>query len=96
MGVSAAALGEMFSGITAAGVGAGAAAVGAGAAIYGATRKQNNTVLSPPPVAPPPVMATPDDQQVQDARRRSLALQMGRQGRASTILSQSDQSDTLG
>lgn len=41
----------------------------------------------PAPVIPkPPVMPTLDDQQAMDARRRAIAEQVMRQGRASTIL----------
>ena len=42
--------------------------------------------VDPPPVTPPTVMPTPDDKAIQDAKRRSIAAQMARRGRASTIL----------
>lgn len=55
------------------------------------------SVVPPPVIAPPPVMPTPDDESVRKARRRSLAAQYGRRGRASTRLSdQQGESDTLG
>lgn len=41
---------------------------------------------TPPPVAPPPVMPVPDDAAVQAAKRRSIAMQLQRRGRQSTIL----------
>lgn len=49
---------------------------------------------SAPTVTAPPVMPTPDDDAMRRARRRSLAAQLGRRGRQSTILSQGD--ETLG
>lgn len=42
----------------------------------------------------PAVMPTPDDATIQQARKRSIIAQMGRRGRASTILTGG--SDTLG
>lgn len=55
---------------------------------------------SPPPapiITAPPVMPTPDDKAVKDARRRSLAMQLSRRGRASTIDTQGAAGgDTLG
>ena len=47
-----------------------------------------------PSVEAPKVMPTPDDEAMRRARRRSLASQLGRRGRQSTILSQGD--ETLG
>jgi len=45
----------------------------------------------------PTVMPTPDGQAVQQAQRRSIAAQMARRGRASTILTDSQSSgETLG
>lgn len=41
---------------------------------------------TPPPVAPPPVMPLPDDASAKKAKRRSIAEQLARQGRAATIL----------
>lgn len=43
-----------------------------------------------PKVKEPAVMPTPDDAEVQRARRRSLAAQRQRSGRASTVLSQGE------
>jgi hypothetical protein len=65
----------------------GAGAIG-GTILGGAMNKP------PPAIQAPPVMPTPDDEAVKRARRRSLAAQLGRRGRQSTILSQGD--DTLG
>lgn len=42
----------------------------------------------------PKIMPLPDDEAVKQARKRSIAAQMQRGGRASTLLS--DSSDTLG
>lgn len=54
------------------------------------------TTLLPPKDEPPVpvVMPLPDDEAVQAAKKRQLAIQMGSGGRASTILSQG--SDKLG
>ena len=60
-----------------------------GAAVSGAFSKGS----APAPQAPK-VMPTPDDAAVQQARRRALALQYGRRGRDSTILTA--QEDRLG
>lgn len=50
-----------------------------------------------PALTPPTVMPVPDDQAVQQAKRRSIAAQMARRGRASTILTDSQSSgETLG
>jgi hypothetical protein len=50
-----------------------------------------------PTMTPPTVMPVPDDQAVQQAKRRSIAAQMARRGRASTILTDSQSSgETLG
>ena len=49
---------------------------------------------APPPPAAPVIMPTPDDDALKAARKRKLALDMGRSGRTSTILS--DSSETLG
>ena len=46
----------------------------------------NDTPAPPSPTAPT-VMPTPDDQAVQAAKKRSIAAQVARRGRASTILS---------
>lgn len=42
------------------------------------------------PVAPPPVVPMPDEEDIRRARRRSTVAQLGRSGRAATILSDSD------
>ncbi len=44
----------------------------------------------PPAVEAPPTMPTPDDKAVEAARKRSIAAQVARRGRQSTILSQND------
>ncbi len=44
------------------------------------------TKTSAPEVKPPPVMPTPDDAAVRSAQRRSIAAQLARRGRQSTIL----------
>lgn len=43
-----------------------------------------------PPPPPPPVAPLPDEEDVQRAKRRATRAQLGRSGRASTILSDSD------
>ena len=58
--------------------------------IWGGKKKPKET---PAPVADP-VMPTPDDDAIRQARRRSIIQQMGRRGRASTILT--GDSDKLG
>lgn len=60
-------------------------------------KKQQAAPPAPPPVveAPPP-LPLPDDKAVQDAKRRSIAAQITRRGRQSTILSTPASSDTLG
>lgn len=47
------------------------------------------------PAPPLPTIPLPDDEAIKRARRRSLAAQAGRTGRASTILSD-DTTDRLG
>lgn len=85
------------------------AIAGAGATIYSAyqgkkaAKKQGEALqqVAQPYVpttptgepAPEPVMPLPDDEKVMAAKRRSLAEQMKRRGRASTILTAED---TLG
>jgi hypothetical protein len=50
-----------------------------------------------PALSTPTIMPVPDDQAVQQAKRRSIAAQMARRGRASTILTDSQSSgETLG
>lgn len=48
-----------------------------------------------PAVTPPPIMPTPDDAAMVAARKRSLAEQISRRGRASTILT-NDNAEKLG
>lgn len=43
-----------------------------------------------------PAMPSPDDEATRRAKRRSIAAQMRRRGRASTILTSPEQSDVLG
>jgi hypothetical protein len=50
----------------------------------------------PPPLTPPAVMPTADDADVLAAKRRALAAQTQRSGRASTILSDNGTTDRLG
>lgn len=64
-------------------------AVAAVAALAGAAASGAFSDGPGSPPAPKP-MPTTDDKAVQDARRRSLAEQLGRRGRQSTILSQDD------
>jgi hypothetical protein len=75
------------------GVSAAILAVGAigGAAASGAFNKPKTP---PATIATPPPMPTPNDAAVQAAQRRSLAQQLGRRGRSSTILTGQD--ETLG
>ena len=50
-----------------------------------------------PALSTPTIMPVPDDQAVQQAKRRSIAAQMARRGRASTILTDGQSSgETLG
>ena len=49
----------------------------------------------PPAASEPTVMPTADDAAVKNAKRKSIAAQVARRGRASTILSDSG-SETLG
>ena len=64
--------------------------------IGGTMLARRNAPSAPPAPTPPTPMPTPDDQQVQEAQRRSLAEQLARRGRASTILSDPQNSDVLG
>ena len=50
--------------------------------------------LKKPKVAPTPVMPLADDEEIRRAKRVSIARQLGRGGRRSTILT--DYSDSLG
>ena len=49
-----------------------------------------------PAVTPPTPMPTPDDAAIKAAKRRSIADQQRRQGRASTILTDTGTTDALG
>lgn len=48
------------------------------------------------PGAPPDPVAMPDEEEIRRGRRRSLAMQRMRRGRASTILTDTGVSDSLG
>lgn len=61
-----------------------------GSTILGLDKKKDKTP-EPTPQAPA-VMPAPDDEEVRRARRMSIARQLGRRGRESTILT----GDTLG
>lgn len=52
--------------------------------------------VPPPTIIAPPPMPVADDQAVQRSKRASLLRQRQRSGRASTILSNDAESDTLG
>ena len=55
------------------------------------------TIIAPPPVLPPTAMPTPDTEAQKRSRRKLLAGQTQRRGRASTILSDAvSGSETLG
>ena len=74
---------------------AGAAAgLGASALTGGLTPDKPGSAAPAPSVTPPVPM--PDPKGSKDAKRRTLAEMMKRQGRASTILSDTSQSDALG
>lgn len=49
-----------------------------------------------PAVAPPTPMPNPDDAAIAAAKKKSIAEIMGRQGRASTILTGNDDGSKLG
>ena len=57
--------------------------------------KHDATAAAAPAITSPPVMPEPDDEAVKRAKRRSIADQMRRRGRASTVLADSG-TDTLG
>lgn len=56
---------------------------------------KSNKIGDAPAVTPPPLMPTPDDAAMIAARKRSLAEQISRRGRASTILT-NDNAEKLG
>jgi|SRR5690606_10586875 len=69
---------------------AGTAAVGAGAAALGAKSLMGKKSKSSTAAPAPATMPTPDDAAIQDARKKRVAEMQTRQGRASTILSDTD------
>lgn len=77
-----------FTGGTSLAVTAGLTAAGEAAKLL--SKKKSKSTLG----SSPQVMPLPDDEKVKLARKRSLAQQMARGGRAATILT--DTSDTLG
>lgn len=108
VGAEAAAYGGPSIGMGAGAVGGGAAssllnsptAQSAAGSVAGTLA---STALTPrargmarPSVSPVPVMPLPDDLNVQRAKRRSIAAQISRRGRASTILTSDGLSDKLG
>lgn len=58
---------------------------GAGVAAS-ALAKKPSAPAAPPVVAPAPLMPTPTDASVQAAQQRSIAEQLARRGRASTVM----------
>lgn len=54
--------------------------------VLGSALSKKNKAPQMPAMEKPTVMPDPNDEAVRDARRRSLAAQMARKGRASTIL----------
>lgn len=81
---------------TAAAPGTFGAALASGAAsalvggLFGSQKKGQAADPAAPKIESPTAMPSPDDQSVQDAKRRSVIAQIQRQGRASTILTDSD------
>lgn len=85
-----------------------ASAVGAGASYVGqqkaqkqadkdaALARQQMADLQAEASKPKPVIPAANDEAVRRARERSIASQLRRRGRSSTILTQSDATDTLG
>lgn len=72
------------------------AAVGAGLSAVQMISSMGKKAPSAPTIAAPTVMPAPDDEATKDAKRRSLAGQLQRKGRQSTILSDPVSSDLLG
>lgn len=62
------------------------------------TKPKETPAPAAPVIPPPPVMPTPDDKAVEAAKRRSIAAQIARRGRQSTMLTDpvTGGSDTLG
>lgn len=76
-------IGKAFKGL------AGFATGIVGGVLGGLLDKPEVPEIPPPPVVTPPTpMPLPDDEAIQQARRRSIAAQMQRSGRASTLLTQ--------
>ena len=70
---------------------------GAATAVVGRALAPKPQQITAPAVTPPTPMPTPGDDAARAAKRQSLADQMARQGRASTILTeQSGTTDKLG
>lgn len=96
--VAAGVLGGFFGGPAGAEAGfslmGAAAGAGLGAAASGLIPGKPEGSMPLPTLAAPKVMPTADDEAVKRAKRRSLAQQLQRRGRSSTILSGGD--DTLG
>lgn len=57
---------------------------------------KSQTPQAPQAPTPAAVTAMPDAQSQQDAQRRSIAAQVARRGRASTILTNNQPTETLG
>lgn len=72
-----------------------AAATVAGTA-YTMSQGSPKAPTAPPPIPAPAVAPTMDDAAIQDAKKRQMAENAARSGRASTILSDSSGSDKLG
>ena len=87
----------MSGGITAAGVAAAASVVSAIYTISGAGKsKPQAAAAAPAPVVTEPKALPTRADAGREAERASLAEQMRRRGRASTILTDTQESDTLG
>ncbi len=61
-----------------------------------ADKPSQNASASAPTVSTPTAMPTPGDANTEAAKKKSLAEQLARRGRASTILTDSGATDTLG
>lgn len=69
---------------------------GIGMSLLGSVLGGGKSSPAPPPITQPTVMPTPDDEATRSAKRKSLAGQIQRRGRQSTILSDPVSSDLLG
>ena len=102
-GVATGGLGLASGGATAASIAAGGAeggglslaAIGTSAASAAATAGVTS-LLAPKPPKIPGATPMPDEQAQMEARKRSIAEQMARRGRASTILTEPASGGTLG